>query len=63
MLGKCVNGKRFIPVKMLDVAGLVPGASEGRVRALLHTTTNNNNILSIPITISYLIDNHYVSHP
>jgi len=28
--GKCVNGVRFIPVKMLDVAGLVPGASEGR---------------------------------
>ncbi|PRP89423.1 hypothetical protein PROFUN_01286 [Planoprotostelium fungivorum] len=28
--GKCVDGTRFIPVKMLDVAGLVPGASEGR---------------------------------
>ena len=25
----CTNGSRFIPVKMLDVAGLVPGASEG----------------------------------
>jgi len=23
--GKCVNGQRYIPVKMLDVAGLVPG--------------------------------------
>eukprot|EP01112_Ceratiomyxa_fruticulosa_P001751 TRINITY_DN11911_c0_g1_i1.p1 TRINITY_DN11911_c0_g1~~TRINITY_DN11911_c0_g1_i1.p1 ORF type:complete len:429 (-),score=70.42 TRINITY_DN11911_c0_g1_i1:22-1308(-) len=28
--GKCVNGTRFIPIKMLDVAGLVPGASEGK---------------------------------
>jgi ribosome-binding ATPase YchF (GTP1/OBG family) len=28
--GRCVSGTRFIPVKMLDVAGLVPGASEGK---------------------------------
>jgi ribosome-binding ATPase YchF (GTP1/OBG family) len=27
---KCENGVRMIPVKMLDVAGLVPGASEGK---------------------------------
>ena len=27
---KCVNGKRFIPVELIDVAGLVPGAHEGR---------------------------------
>jgi len=27
--GKCVEGKRFLPVKVLDVAGLIPGASEG----------------------------------
>eukprot|EP01132_Coremiostelium_polycephalum_P006065 gene6065-7555_t len=27
--GRCENGTRYIPVKMLDVAGLVPGASEG----------------------------------
>ena len=26
----CVDGTRFIPVKMLDVAGLVPGAAQGR---------------------------------
>jgi len=26
--GRCMNGTRFIPVKLLDVAGLVPGASE-----------------------------------
>lgn len=26
----CVSGERFIPVKIMDVAGLVPGAHEGR---------------------------------
>ena len=29
-LGRCINGKRFIPIQILDVAGLVPGASEGQ---------------------------------
>ncbi len=28
--GFCKNGKRFVPVKLVDVAGLVPGAHEGR---------------------------------
>jgi ribosome-binding ATPase YchF (GTP1/OBG family) len=28
--GFCKDGKRFIPVKLIDVAGLVPGAHEGR---------------------------------
>jgi len=28
--GFCTNGKRFVPVEILDVAGLVPGASEGK---------------------------------
>lgn len=28
--GMCKNGKRFVPVKLVDVAGLVPGAHEGR---------------------------------
>jgi len=28
--GFCKNGKRFVPVKLIDVAGLVPGAHEGR---------------------------------
>ncbi|EFA85445.1 Hypothetical 45.2 kDa GTP-binding protein [Heterostelium album PN500] len=28
--GRCQDGTRYIPVKMLDVAGLVPGASEGK---------------------------------
>ncbi len=26
----CINGTRFIPVKLIDVAGLVPGAHEGK---------------------------------
>jgi len=26
----CVNGTRFIPMKLIDVAGLVPGAHEGK---------------------------------
>ncbi|TFG01492.1 MAG: redox-regulated ATPase YchF, partial [Promethearchaeota archaeon] len=26
----CVNGNRFIPLNLLDVAGLVPGAHEGK---------------------------------
>ncbi|RKP19146.1 P-loop containing nucleoside triphosphate hydrolase protein [Rozella allomycis CSF55] len=28
--GKCIMGNRYIPIQMLDVAGLVPGASEGK---------------------------------
>lgn len=28
--GFCINHKRFVPVELLDVAGLVPGAHEGR---------------------------------
>jgi ribosome-binding ATPase YchF (GTP1/OBG family) len=28
--GFCVKGKRFVPVEIMDVAGLVPGASEGK---------------------------------
>ena len=26
----CINGTRLIPVKLIDVAGLVPGAHEGK---------------------------------
>jgi len=29
-VGMCVNGTRFVPVEVLDVAGLVPGAHEGK---------------------------------
>jgi len=28
--GRCVEGRRFVPVNVLDIAGLVPGASEGK---------------------------------
>lgn len=28
--GFCIDGQRFVPVELLDVAGLVPGAHEGR---------------------------------
>ncbi len=28
--GKCVDGTRYIPVELIDVAGLVPGAFEGK---------------------------------
>ena len=28
--GYCKNGKRFVPIRLIDVAGLVPGAHEGR---------------------------------
>ena len=28
--GNCENGKRYVPIELLDVAGLVPGAHEGR---------------------------------
>ena len=28
--GFCINGKRFVPMELLDVAGLVPGAHEGK---------------------------------
>ena len=29
-LGYCIDGNRFVPIDMLDVAGLVPGAHEGK---------------------------------
>jgi len=28
--GFCIQGKRFVPVELMDVAGLVPGASQGK---------------------------------
>ena len=27
---RCINGFRFIPIKLVDIAGLVPGAHSGR---------------------------------
>lgn len=32
--GWCEDGKRFVPVKLIDVAGLVPGAHKGEGRGL-----------------------------
>jgi len=29
-VGSCINGTRLIPISLIDVAGLVPGAHEGR---------------------------------
>ena len=26
----CIDGQRFVPVQVIDIAGLVPGAYEGR---------------------------------
>lgn len=28
--GACVDGRRSVPIELLDVAGLVPGAHEGK---------------------------------
>jgi len=28
--GYCIRGNRFVPIELMDVAGLVPGASEGK---------------------------------
>ncbi len=28
--GFCIDGERFVPIELMDVAGLVPGASEGK---------------------------------
>lgn len=28
--GYCIDGQRFVPVELMDVAGLVPGASQGK---------------------------------
>lgn len=28
--GGCIDGKRSVPIELLDVAGLVPGAHEGK---------------------------------
>ncbi len=28
--GFCINSQRFVPIELMDVAGLVPGASEGK---------------------------------
>lgn len=29
IIGRCVDGQRYMPIQIMDVAGLVPGASTG----------------------------------
>ena len=35
--GFCLNGQRFVPVKLIDVAGLVPEAHKGKGRGSYRT--------------------------
>ncbi|MFB6105389.1 MAG: redox-regulated ATPase YchF [Halobacteriaceae archaeon] len=46
---RCHDGKRYVPVELLDVAGLVPGASEGRGlgNQFLDELTNADAILTV----------------
>jgi ribosome-binding ATPase YchF (GTP1/OBG family) len=45
----CRNGKRYVPIELLDVAGLVPGAHEGRGlgNQFLDELTNADVILNV----------------
>lgn len=47
--GSCVGHRRFVPVAMVDVAGLVPGASEGRGRgnAFLSDLANSDVLIQV----------------
>ena len=47
--GNCENGIRYVPVELLDVAGLVPGAHEGRGlgNQFLDALTDADAILSV----------------
>jgi hypothetical protein len=47
--GNCEDGKRYVPVELLDVAGLVPGAHEGRGlgNQFLDALTNADVILAV----------------
>ena len=47
--GNCEDGKRYVPVELLDVAGLVPGAHEGRGlgNQFLDALTNADVILNV----------------
>ncbi|MFB6130458.1 MAG: redox-regulated ATPase YchF [Salinigranum sp.] len=47
--GNCEDGKRYVPVELLDVAGLVPGAHEGRGlgNRFLDELTNADVILNV----------------
>ncbi len=47
--GNCRDGKRYVPIELLDVAGLVPGAHEGRGlgNQFLDALTNADVILNV----------------
>ncbi|MFB6197187.1 MAG: redox-regulated ATPase YchF, partial [Halobacteriaceae archaeon] len=47
--GNCKDGKRYVPIELLDVAGLVPGAHEGRGlgNQFLDELTNADAVLAI----------------
>jgi len=47
--GNCTDGKRYVPVELVDVAGLVPGAHEGRGlgNQFLDELTNADAILQV----------------
>lgn len=47
--GNCTEGKRYVPVELIDVAGLVPGAHEGRGlgNQFLDALTNADAILTV----------------
>lgn len=48
-VGYCVNHKRFVPVNMIDVAGLVPGAHEGKGMGLAFLNDLNQADLLIHV--------------
>jgi hypothetical protein len=47
--GNCEDGKRYVPVELVDVAGLVPGAHEGRGlgNQFLDQLTNADAVLNV----------------
>ena len=47
--GSCIAHRRFVPVALVDVAGLVPGASEGRGRgnAFLSDLANSDALIQV----------------
>ncbi len=55
--GWCINGKRFVPVDLLDVAGLVPGAHKGAGMGLqFMSDLNQADVLIHIIDISGSVD-------
>lgn len=46
---QCINGKRYVPIELIDVAGLVPGAHEGKGlgNQFLDELTNADVIINV----------------